>query len=138
MTRADGRAAAIAAAAVLRAVVAVRLTTLAPLLRAPTGVPRLRPDDDALAHQATAMAFVALHRLRRLRAWRSTCLFRAVAECLILRALGRPAVLRLGVARRGAAADVTAHAWAECPGHRCLSADGGEGAAYRPLHGSPA
>ncbi len=87
--------------------------------------------DAARAHQSTAVAFAALRLLARLPGWRNTCLYRAVAECLVLRGRGMPAVLRVGVAR--AAGPVAAHAWTECAGHRCQSATGSEGNAYAPL-----
>ena len=41
--------------------------------------------------------------------WRNTCLFRAVAECLVLSGYGVDARLRIGVGTEGA--DVIAHAW---------------------------
>jgi hypothetical protein len=49
--------------------------------------------------------------------WRNTCLYRSVAECLVLRHCGVPCRLRIGV-RRGAAAStaVEAHAWVEWSG----------------------
>lgn len=91
----------------------------------------------AIAHRATRLAFAGVRVMARLPWCRNTCLFRATAECLVLRALGRPAVLRIGVARDASALGVAAHAWVECAGHACLSATGREGAEYvvlgRPL-----
>lgn len=41
--------------------------------------------------------------------WRTTCLYRSIAVCAALRALGVPAVLRLGATRVDAG--IAAHAW---------------------------
>jgi Transglutaminase-like superfamily len=41
--------------------------------------------------------------------WRNTCLYRSVAECLVLRRYGVPAVLRIGV--KNDTGDIEAHAW---------------------------
>jgi Transglutaminase-like superfamily len=41
--------------------------------------------------------------------WRNTCLYRSVAECLVLRRYGVPAVLKIGV--KNATGDIEAHAW---------------------------
>ncbi|MEP7344857.1 MAG: lasso peptide biosynthesis protein [Gemmatimonadaceae bacterium] len=100
---------------------------------------------------ATGIAFAVLRQLSRLPGtrWRNTCLFRAAAECWILRSRGFPAVLRIGVARdiaplaathpratgvetpRSAAGPhipghVAAHAWVECASVPCRTALGGE------------
>ncbi len=83
------------------------------------------------ADLATTTAFATLRLLQRLPGWRNTCLFRAVAECLVLRGLGMPATLRLGVARH--AGQVAAHAWVECPGHRCRATAGNQATTYAPL-----
>ena len=77
------------------------------------------------AGQAVRAAHLTLRWLSRAAfpVWRNTCLYRAVAECLVLRHYGIPARLELGVARlglrgwrRGAGDDeapkrITAHAW---------------------------
>ena len=77
------------------------------------------------AGQAVRAAHLALRWLSRAAfpVWRNTCLYRAVAECLVLRRYGVPCRLELGVARlglrgwrRGAGDDeapkrITAHAW---------------------------
>ena len=70
------------------------------------------------SHRALRASAASLRLLGRipLSPWRNTCLFRSIAACLALRALGRPAVLRLGVRRSGDRDDVAAHAWVECPG----------------------
>jgi len=41
--------------------------------------------------------------------WRNTCLYRSVAECLVLRRYGVPAMLRIGV--KNGDGDIEAHAW---------------------------
>jgi hypothetical protein len=44
--------------------------------------------------------------------WRDTCLYRSVAECLVLRRYGAPAVVRIGVRSDDQAAGaIIAHAW---------------------------
>lgn len=60
--------------------------------------------------------------------WRNTCLYRSIAECLVLRRYGVPAAIRLGVRRqdveagrasptqRASAASIIAHAWVVYPG----------------------
>lgn len=69
-------------------------------------------------HRALRSSSATLRLLGRvpLSPWRNTCLYRSIAACLALRALGRPAVLHLGVRSTGDAADIAAHAWVECPG----------------------
>ncbi|MBX6332607.1 MAG: lasso peptide biosynthesis protein [Gemmatimonadaceae bacterium] len=122
------------AAAALRAAISAPRAIdrgLAPLLEAPSAgtsgasVPPIAPRD------ATAVVTLTRRALRLLAAlptsrWQMTCLYRGVAECLALRALGAPAVLRLGV--RGAPSTpphaapdearraLVAHAWVECAG----------------------
>lgn len=41
--------------------------------------------------------------------WRNTCLYRSVAECLVLRRYGVPAVVRIGVKNDNG--PIAAHAW---------------------------
>lgn len=95
---------------------------LATLLRPPTPGAEVTAGRAAEARRATRLAFRALLALARVprAGWRYTCLFRAISECLVLRALGLPAVVKLGV-RGGADEPVSAHAWAECPGIVCLT-----------------
>ncbi len=61
--------------------------------------------------RAVAAALRAVALLARLPGspWRNTCLYRAVASCLVLRGYGVDARLRIGVGTEGA--EVTAHAW---------------------------
>jgi hypothetical protein len=93
----------------------------------------------AAATEATRCAHVALRVLSRLPggAWRSTCLYRSIAECLVLRGHGVDARLRIGVAREGAEAEgIIAHAWVLLPGQSDHEADA-RAAALRVLD-SPA
>ncbi len=71
----------------------------------------------------------AIQRLARLPFWKNTCLYRAIGECLVLRAYGQPAVVRLGVRPGGQASDVEAHAWVERSDESLDSLTG----TYRPL-----
>ena len=125
------RAAVVGARAAGRAAGVIAGGLPALLVAPPTLAPRSL--DPTAAAAATRAALAALRWLARLpgRRWRDTCLFRATAECLVLRAAGLPALVRLGVAVE--APDVVAHAWAECPGVRCATADGGETSRYRVL-----
>jgi hypothetical protein len=86
------------------------------------------------ARRATRLAFRSLLTLARIprAGWRYTCLFRAISECLVLRALGLPAVVKLGV-RGGANDPVWAHAWAECAGIVCLTSSDDADHPYTPL-----
>jgi hypothetical protein len=43
--------------------------------------------------------------------WKSTCLYHSVAECLVLRRYGVPAVVRIGVKSDPASGQILAHAW---------------------------
>jgi hypothetical protein len=65
------------------------------------------------AGQAVRAAQVTLRLLARAAfpVWRNTCLYRAVAECLVLRRYGIPCRLELGVASHDAPGKITAHAW---------------------------
>ena len=47
----------------------------------------------------------------RLPWWRNTCLYRALAECLVLRRYGIACRVELGVTRLGKPAAIGAHAW---------------------------
>ena len=76
----------------------------------------LRPPSHALPERrvprgATGSAMRLIGLLARVPGlpWRNTCLFRSVAECLVLRRYGVPAVLRIGV--KNGAGDIEAHAW---------------------------
>ena len=84
------------------------------LLAEPGHATRLRRDPEL----AVRAAFLALRLLARLRfpLWRNTCLYRSIAQCLVLRSYGVPCRLRIGVtapASTGEAARIDAHAWVE-------------------------
>jgi hypothetical protein len=101
-------------------------TRLAPLLEHPHGVPPETIPDVRLAVRAAHGLLARLARVGgpRWRRWRNTCLYRSVAECLVLRDLGLPAYVVIGVGAGAAPADVIAHAWVECEGVRCISTRG--------------
>ena len=59
---------------------------------------------------ALRVANGTLRHLSRTRtAWRNTCLYRSMAQYLVLRDFGRPAAIRIGV--QGADDEVAAHSW---------------------------
>ena len=62
---------------------------------------------------AVRVALGALRLLARARLpwWRNTCLYRALAECLVLRRYGIPCRVELGVTRPGDGSAIGAHAW---------------------------
>ena len=92
-----------------------------PELLAPTtlGPVRAHPAD---ARRAVAMTHRVLGAFARVfpTRWRSTSLYRSVAECLVLRTLGHPARVVIVGADDGPQG-VIAHAWVECTGIDCLS-----------------
>ena len=96
---------------------------LAPLLERPAGVAATPHADARRAVRASHAALARLARVRRAR-WRNTCLYRSVAECLVLRSFGLPARVVIGVGNAADPADVIAHAWVECEGVQCLSTRG--------------
>jgi hypothetical protein len=84
----------------------------------------LRDPPPAVEHRvprgATGAALLLLRALARLPGsrWRNTCLYRSVAETLVLRRYGVPAILKIGV--KSAVGDIEAHAWvvrADRPAH---------------------
>ena|SRR5437870_5030360 len=79
------------------------------------------------AGQAVRAAEVTLRLLARAAfpVWRNTCLYRAVAECLVLRRYGIPCRLELGVASHDAPGRITAHAWV-------VRSDGGQATTSSP------
>lgn len=98
--------------------------SLSSLLAACESAPaRAHPD---MARLGASTAHRVLARLARLRPerWRSTCLYRSAAECLVLRRLGHPARVVIGVGSDDGALGVMAHAWVECEGLDCLSTRG--------------
>ena len=88
---------------------------LAELLREPPPAPERR-----VPRGATGAAMRLLRVLARLPGspWRNTCLYRSVAETLVLRRYGVPAILKIGV--KNGSGDIEAHAWvvrADRPAH---------------------
>jgi hypothetical protein len=70
-------------------------------------------------HLALRAARLTLRVLGRvpLLPWRNTCLYRSVAECLVLRRFGIACRLRLGVRHAGdVSTAIEAHAWVEWSG----------------------
>ena len=84
---------------------------------------RAHPADVQRAVYVSHRMLRGLARIRPTR-WRSTCLYRSVAECLVLRALGHPARVVIGVGTDTGTVGVMAHAWVECEGIECLSTRG--------------
>jgi len=82
---------------------------LSELLREPDGATGGR-----LPRGAIGAAFLLLRVLGKLPGgrWRNTCLYRSVAECLVLRRYGIAATLRIGVR---SAEGIEAHAWVVRP-----------------------
>ena len=77
-------------------------------------VPSVQHVEDPAA--ATKLAFLSLRVLGRvpLLPYRNTCLYRSIAECLVLSRLGIPCRLRIGVQPECSGHDVLeAHAWVE-------------------------
>lgn len=84
---------------------------------------------------------------------RDTCLYRAIAECAVLRSYGVPATLRLSIGAPGGApeaarargararASARGHAWVEAAGHAALERAGRRGAEMKvaqPARAAPA
>jgi hypothetical protein len=99
---------------------------LAPLLELPERAPSADGGDGADVRFAVRASHAAIARLARLPGarWRNSCLYRSVAECVVLRTFGLPARVVIGVGAGAAARDVIAHAWVECEGVRCVSTRG--------------
>lgn len=69
-----------------------------------------------LALRATRAAVRRLAGLP-LSPWRNTCLYRSIAECLVLRHYGVPAQVRIGVRNEAPPyGPIVAHAWVVYPG----------------------
>lgn len=106
------RAAATGIAAALRSPFWLGRGRLLRLIGEPDAVP-VPHAARAIEHQAVRAAHATLRILGRapLPLWRNTCLYRAVAECLVLRRYGVPCRLELGVTRSGDGMAIGAHAW---------------------------
>ena len=123
----SGRAAAVAVGAVaaLQSPLWLGRGKLLRLIGQPRPIDLIGATHAGRAGQAVRAAHVTLRWLSRAAfpVWRNTCLYRAVAECLVLRHYGIPARLELGVARLGlrgwrlgagddeAPKRIMAHAW---------------------------
>ena len=82
------------------------------------------PDPElVLALRAANRATAQLARTRTL--WRDTCLYRSMAQYLVLRAFGRPASIRLGV-RNADTSDIHAHSWVAYGGPEPVQGGGAE------------
>jgi Transglutaminase-like superfamily len=96
--------------AALRTPYALAGERLTPLLREPA---RSRPGA-VPARGSVRVALAAVRWLSRIPGspWRNTCLYRSVAECLVLRRYGVPALVRIGVKSEGPPpGSIAAHAW---------------------------
>jgi transglutaminase superfamily protein len=100
---------------------------LAELLRPP---PRSGPER-RVPRGATGSALRLIRLLARVPGsrWRNTCLYRSVAECLVLRRYGVPAVVRIGV--KNGEGDIEAHAWVVRADRAAQNGGGGDG--HEPL-----
>lgn len=97
---------------------------------------------DPRVERALRVASRALLLLSRGRiVWRNTCLYRSVAQCLVLRHYGRTACVQVGVRRDGTAPDgnsqVQAHAWVVYGGPERVERQSGAGQ-FRVLAGPSA
>lgn len=69
---------------------------------------------------ATRAARAAINRLAKVpfSPWRNTCLYRSIAECLVMRHYGIPALIRIGVRNEAPPhGPIVAHAWVVYPGY---------------------
>jgi hypothetical protein len=110
VSRLSARGLAEGVSAALRSPLWLRGERLTELMDAPAG---LAPES-AVPRGATGAAFLTLRILGRVphSPWRFTCLYRSIAECLVLRRHGVPAVMRIGVRNEGPPAGaIVAHAW---------------------------
>lgn len=117
------RAVLLGVPAAWRAPAVIEGSLAALLAPAPATPERAHPQDARRASQLSHRVLGNLARIRPGR-WRSTCLYRSVAECLVLRALGHPARVVIGVGADSGALGIMAHAWVECEGIECLSTRG--------------
>jgi hypothetical protein len=125
-------------ASALRVPLRLRGASLRPLLTAPP-TPLEAGPEPVLALRAARLA-LRLLALVPASPWRNTCLYRSVAECLVLRAHGTPAVLRIGVrSLHPPDGPVEAHAWVErTPPSSATSRHPPGTGGYQPLkHGAP-
>ena len=108
MTPARLSAYVIGAATALAVPVRLRGGGIATLLRYPGPLPPARRNPtDALR---AALRMLQLLARARLPWWRNTCLYRSLAECLVLRRYGITCRVELGVTRTDGN-EIGAHAW---------------------------
>ena len=100
--------------------------------RPPEGGGAAPPARDPELEEALRAATAGVRVLARSRTfWRDTCLYRSLAQYLVLRAYGRPASVRIGVRRgEGGAVPVDAHAWVCADGVERIQ---GAGTGFREL-----
>ena len=108
------RSALVGVAAALRAPLWISGARLRTALEAEVGprAPGTEPDPQIV--MALRVANGAVRQLSRTHtAWRNTCLYRSVAQYLVLRDFGRSAAIRIGVksAHHEDDGDVAAHSW---------------------------
>lgn len=102
------RAAAVGAWAALRTPAWLTASRMQLLMAPPAPREPVPPPRAAL--RASRAALRMLGYLPR-SPWRNTCLYRSVAECLLLRAHGAAAMLRIGVRPDERGGEILAHAW---------------------------
>ena len=122
LARAVSAAAGVAAA--LRSPLWLRRGKLVQLISEPDPAPTRHGDQ---ARHAVRAAHGTLRLLGRAAfpVWRNSCLYRAVAECLVLRRYGIPCRLELGIGKHDEPGRIKAHAWV-------VRADGAEAATSPP------
>ena len=79
-----------------------------------SGQPASHRDDRVPQLGGVALGALRLLARARLPCWRNTCLYRAVAECIVQRGYGIPCRVELGVTPPGESAAIGAHAWVVC------------------------
>lgn len=123
------RSALVGIGAALRAPAWVSGSKLRSALTADPGTAPLPGDPDPSLEVALRVANGAVRQLSRTNtAWKNTCLYRSMAQYLVLRDFGRSAAIRIGV--QGAPdhrdeKDVSAHSWVVYNGPESVQ-DGGE------------
>ena len=112
--------------AVMRAPHAIEHELAQLLVAAPESAARSSATDAEYTVRLAHRILGRLGRLRRLSVhrWRTTCLYRSVAECIVLRDLGFPARVLIGARADDTTGTIAAHAWVECDGVQCASSRG--------------
>ena len=91
---------------------------------AESATPTLIPDRDLVVALRVANGAVR-HLSRTHTAWRNTCLYRSLAQYLVLRDFGKSAAIRIGVQGPEADEPLNAHSWVVYHGPERVQ-DGGE------------